>query len=748
MTSLLSRLWGNIKGFFTSNNRLALLPPAIEAKTTTRYFVPQQSFPDPAQCELLTDSQTFALAYREAQNNAVASSSLHKLSGRGGRYTPPPNDPLFQLVQERMVDGDRLRDQYMELPIAVQLDWPGYPVINAALAQLSYGWYMDASLLSDAVWTDDQVATCLNTRTNAIFSRPIEFLAQGEGGSKTNQEEDGPVEAAKQVVKRAVKALWNDMLPLSAIREIFRWGVLTNLGIGELVWANHGIPSAVADYIAEKLPGVAMPDSILLPTIKSWNTQFAYWRWDTRSNWLIHQAGQIELHPGNGRWVTYSPQGHNHGFLYGAIRQLGALWLDRKFTYRDWARAEEKLAIGIIKATEPADADPSDKAVFESIVRNLPPEATVILPQLDDKRKFDLEMLKNDQVGSGWELFVKRGDKLDVNIAKLLLGQNLSTEAGGQHAGGSQGAAGTRASNLQDSVRKDYMFADSQSIGDMLKHQVLKPFVFQNFKWLADAVGCPWEDLVPDATYQVEPKQDKMVTAQAAAQIASALADFRVAMAPIDARALLEQTELPVLDKDELGDIPHGSGSERPYAELVPGAGPDPSDGRTFGGYASEEPETEVEGDDANAGPTGNVQDYDNGPRAGHTVDDHDVDEEQLRATVTDMVKIIHLRQKQTVPRGAKRGAREGQAYVDRLTADARKRLAKLLAKHRKEVLRIATGRGTYEERKQALAQRFKITSTAELTALMRHLILASKLAGRAASAIDAKERHNGAGQP
>ena len=724
-----------LKGLFGAKRKPGLQLPAPRRGYEFQ-ILPQV---EQAHSQLLDDAQRFALEYREAQNRAVAAAQVTKLSGRGGRYVPPDNDPLFLLVQERMVEADRLRDQYMELPIQVQLEWPGYPVVNAALAQLSYGWYLDASLLSDAVWTDDQVATCLNTRTNALFSRPVDFLAQGEGTAQVASEE-GPVEAAKQAVKRAVKALWNDMLPLASIREIFRWGVLTNLGVGELVWSDHGMPSSVADYLAEKLPGVTAPGSLLLPTIKSWSTQFCYWRWDTRSNWLIHQAGQIELHPGNGRWVTYSPQGHNHGFLYGAIRQLGALWLDRKFTYRDWARAEEKLAIGIIKGFEPADADPSDKANFEAIVRNVQPESTLILPVLDDKRKFDVEMMQNDQVGSGWELFVKRGDKLDVNIAKLLLGQNLATEAGGSHAGGTAGAAGTHASNLQDSVRKDYMFADSQSVGDMLKHQVLKPFVFQNFRWLADAVGCQWEDLVPDATYEVEPKQDKMVTAQAAAAIAGALADFATAGAPIDARALLEQTELPVLDKDEMPEMPHAGGSERPYAELVPGAGPDPSDGRTFGGYATEEPETEVEGDDANEGPTGLPQDYDHGPRPGKTVnehgDDHDVDDEQLRATAAE---IIHLRAA-AVSR-ARRGGREGQAYVDRLTASARRRVADLMDKHRRDVLKIALGRGTYEERKQALARRFKITSTAELSALMRHLVLASNLAGRAAARLDAKER-------
>lgn len=695
--------------------------------TKPAYLFPRQLDLDPVHCPLLSDQQRFAMELREAQNNAVAAANVVRLSGRTGRYTPPPDDPLFLLVQERMVEMDRLRDQYMELPIAVQLQWAGYPVVNAALAQLAYGWYMEASLLSDAVWTDDQVATCLNTRTNALFSRPVEFLAQGEGVSKV-QTEEGPVEAAKQAVKRCVKALWNDILPLSAVRELFRWGVLTNLGVSELVWADHGMPAAVGDYLAEKLPGVTVPKSLIMPTLKSWNTQFCYWRWDTRSNWLIHQGGQVELHPGNGRWVTYSPQGHNHGFLYGAIRQLGALWLDRKYTYRDWARAEEKLAIGVVKAFEPADADPSDKATFEGIVKNLPPEATVVLPVLDDERKFDLEMMENAQVGTGWELFVKRGDKLDVNIAKLLLGQNLSTEAGGQHAGGSAGAAGTRASNIQDSVRKDYMFADSQSVGDMLKHQVLKPFVYQNFRWLADLVGCAWEDLVPEATYQVEPKQDKMVTAQAANLISQAAKNFFDAGSPIDIRALLEQTELPVLDKDDpTWNSPHAGGPERPYGELVPGAGPDPSDGRTFGGYGSEEPETEVEADGANEGPTGNVEDYDL---------PNDVDKDQLRETTA---AIIQLRDR--MPRGARRGAREGQAYVDRMTHAGRRRIAEILAKHRREVLRIALGRGTHDERKHALAQRFKITSTAELSALMRHLLLASKFAGMAASAIDAKDK-------
>jgi phage gp29-like protein len=456
---------------------------------------------------------------------------------------PPTEDP-----RTRMEGRATLAKQFLELPIAVKSVWQGYPVVTSALQQLEQGWFLEAGLLADAVYTDDRVAACLHTRTNAVFGLPMEFKYQGEG--EDQEVEDDPITALKKEIAKVIKKNFTRMLPLTAVREVFRWGLLLNLGVGENIWA--------------------WKDDLFVPTMKTWNPQTCYWRWDTRSFWLIHQDGQLELHPGDGRWVTYSPAGHNHGWLYGAIRQLGKLWLDRVFTYRDWARAEEKFALGILKAFIPADALPEDKRQFQAEVTDMPPEATVLCNVLaPDGRKFDLEMVDTQQVGTGYEIFVQRAKDLNTNIAILILGQNLSTETGSSGKSGGS-ASGSRAWRLQDSVRKDYLKADVATLTEMIKFQSLEPFVFMNYAWRAQELGIDWHELVPNVTWQVEPAEDKVQTANSVAQVAKALADFAQASAPVDTRALLEKVDIPVLSKDVMADQPPPAGMpERPFAEQL-----------------------------------------------------------------------------------------------------------------------------------------------------------------------------------
>jgi hypothetical protein len=78
------------------------------------------------------------------------------------------------------------------------------------------------------------------------------------------------------------------MLPSSALKEMFRWGLFVNAGVAELVWSWDD-------------------NDEFYPTLKTWNSQFLYWRWDTRSYWIIHEGGQTEVYPGDGRWVLFAP---------------------------------------------------------------------------------------------------------------------------------------------------------------------------------------------------------------------------------------------------------------------------------------------------------------------------------------------------------------------------------------------------------------------------------------------------------
>lgn len=578
----------------------------------------------------------------------------------------------YELARALMVERDDLMKQYLELPVQVQHAWEGYPVVDAALIQLEQGWFLNAALLSDAVFTDDRCAACINTRTNAVFSLPMEFKYQGEDDESEDDEE---VLALKKGIRDICKKYSDEMMPLDVKREWFRWGIFLNLGVGENVWDWHPMQMRFESKLLTDM------DEVFMPIMKTWNPQNVYWRWDTRSFWLIHQSGQVELHPGDGRWVTYSPQGHNHGWLYGTIRQLGKLWLDRIFTYRDWARAEEKFALGIMLARYPAAASPEDKLRFEQETTDMPPEATVGLPELPgDQGKFDLQMLDTQQVGTGWEIFDRRADKLDRNIAILLLGQNLTTESQQSGSGTSSGSQRGNA-KVQDSVRKDYLKADARSVEHAIKTQLLAPFVMFNFAGLAEKLGLNWRELIPEVTFQVEPPQEEQAKAQAFSNVATGIATLSQSpVGPsIDYPKLAEQLDIPLISDDRaIGPTPPGDSNERPRAPLLyPNADPD------------------------------------------------------YRPTVTSLARARPSLHRHT-------GARDGQRYIDSIADVAKEKAAELFAREKEKILEVCRKDMTYREKQVALLALYRDASSSELKALMKHVLASTHFAGRLAGKLDA----------
>lgn len=432
--------------------------------------------------------------------------------------------------------------EFLELPIQVQHVWDAYPVVDDALEMLEQGQFLAAAMLTDAVYTDDRVIGVLSTRINALFALPMDFKYQGQEDGSGDEEDDadGDEQAAavlelKKEIRDRAKKHWSRMFPAAALKEQARWGIMLNAGLGELVWS------------------WSEDGTEFIPTLKTWNSQFLYWRWDTRSYWLIHEGGQVEVWPGDGRWVLFSPLGHNHGWLYGLIRALGKLWLDRLFAFRDWARASEKWSLGIMKGYEPADAPVTEKTKFEIGLRNMASESVILLP-VTEKTKFDVEMVKTDPA-TGWEAYKGRIEQLDTSIAVCVLGQNLTTEV----KGGSRAAA-----QVHENVRGDYLKADAEVLATMICTQVLAPWVAANWGDLASELGVDWHELVPEVSWKVDPPDDKEASANAINSIATAIPGL--AGTEADIRALLERYDIPVQEaRDNASAPPPGDDvNERP----------------------------------------------------------------------------------------------------------------------------------------------------------------------------------------
>lgn len=568
--------------------------------------------------------------------------------------------------------------EFLELPITVQHCWEAYPAVDEALIELEGGQFNAAAQLSDAVYCDDRVSAVLSTRSNALFGLPMSFKYQGQEAaakkpagagataipSKDAGEDSPEVVELKIKVRDSVEKLWTQMFPTAALKEQSIYGWMLNAGLGELVWT-------------------WTPTGEFLPTLKVWNSQFLYWRWDTRSYWLITLNGPTEVKPGNGRWVLFSPFGHNHGWLRGMIRSLGKLWLDRTFAQRDWSRAGEKYSLGIMKAFEPADGSVADKAAFKAATRNMASESTVSLPTTATG-KFDLEMLKTDPM-TGAENFERRLKNLDTCIAICVLGQNLSTEISG--SSGSRAAA-----KVHDNVRGDYLKSDAEVWASVIGTQVLSPFVRYNYEGDAAALGVDWKELIPEVTWIVDPPDDKKADSEAIANIATAIPGL--AGTEADIRALLEKYDIPVLEERAAGDAPPpGSDvNERPRA------------------------------------PGGDIDE-----------DAFGLDPGNPNGSLPSENPLVSASRK--VPPGLKPGARRGQAFVDDLADNAKVAAAKALKALQAELLTICKSAESYEEIRDRTRKLYLHSgkSPAALREIVANAIIVARLVGQLSAREDVR---------
>ncbi len=399
--------------------------------------------------------------------------------------------------------------RYTQLPASVQHSWDAWPVVDAALQELEVGQFGTPALLADALLADDRVAGVLATRINGLLGLPLEFVAQGDDAGEEPSNKFSRVSGL-------AKAALPEMLPEHALGSMLRWGILHGVSVGELTWKRRG--------------------DLWMPTLRVWHNQWLYWVWDAarapeKQLWLITASGPVNVTPGDGHWVVHTPFGNYFGWLQGLIRPLAKLWLDRQFVFRDWARRSERNGLGITIGRVPQNADDASKKTFRTGLMNLASESTIIAPTIDEKNRFDVEMLdtREQQGTTGFAEHVKQ---LDTSIAVCVLGQNLTTEV----KGGSKAAA-----QVHENVRRDFLRADAAALSATLYRQVFLPWARIN--WGDEA-------LAPVPRWNVEPPDDRKETATALAQLATALQAFQEAGAPVDVRALLDEQGVPLTDEE------------------------------------------------------------------------------------------------------------------------------------------------------------------------------------------------------
>jgi phage gp29-like protein len=385
--------------------------------------------------------------------------------------------------------------------------WESARIVDAIIDEMEMGQFFNASLLVDQVLRDDRIRGVLTARIYGLLGRdfklePATGIKGGEGRGRKIAEE--------------IEYYWPEMFPHDALVELMTWGLL--LGVG------------LAQVVTNRVRGESVT------TIEVWHPQALRYD-DERGVYLLQPKGmsEVEIEPGDGQWLLFTPYGRRNPGRRGLLRSLGSMYLDRRGERRDRARYSEIHGQPMRVGMSPVGA--TQEAV-EAFARDLSPvgaEPVVVVRQGEDGNKWDVKLVEAS--GKSQELFEQAIDELDTAIAVLILGQALSTD--GQAGLGSNAEAG-------ELVRIDIMRQDNDSLGSTLRDQVLMPYC--EFTYGA-------ADLAPYPCWEVDPPEDMTEKAQELSTLADALSKFSTMSAPVDVRAVLEAHKVPMLSEAEAAKL-------------------------------------------------------------------------------------------------------------------------------------------------------------------------------------------------
>lgn len=362
-------------------------------------------------------------------------------------------------------------------------------LIRSAEVSADAGQLRWAAELCDALLGDDRVQAA-REHLAGLFGLPLTF----EDGV-------GPARSKKRA-RRALEAQedWWEIFADEVLVELLLWGVLLGVGLGELVWTSRR--------------------GRWVPRLVVWHPRAL--RWDGASGrWFVRLGNgtEVEVVPGDGKWVVFTPRSSTRPWVHGAWRAVARWWRAKRYALSDWGRHSEQA--GGLKVASTTDGTDADRRKLAADLGDAGTDAAVVMPP-----GWDLKQLAVPS--STVDVFDRLIDAADDAITLTLLGQNLTTQV----EGGSRAAA-----DVHKAVSAAILQGLAASLGATLRAQVLERWAFYNFN---DAAVAPWP------VWDTAPPADRAQDAEVLSKRTTAAVTLADRGAPVDWRALAEEHGVPL----------------------------------------------------------------------------------------------------------------------------------------------------------------------------------------------------------
>lgn len=374
----------------------------------------------------------------------------------------------------------------VELPTRSILEWTPAQV-RSALLDADGGSLQRPADLVEAIMGDDRVQGVLSTRTHGLLGLPTQFFGDPEIVAA--------LEGRKALGNHtAVPGDFARMFPSAELAKLASWGILLGVGLAERV------PDERRE-IGERSA----------PRLKIWHPRWLRYQW-TDDTWHLTTAdGEIEIRPGDGRWILYLPYGAHRPWVYGAWRPIAFAWVLKQFALHDRARHSEVLGSAARVGIAPRSSTEDKRKRFLRDLRAMGRDNVMVLEGGPVGEAYDIKLV--EATGQTWEIYGAQIEWSDRAIAITLAGQFVTTE----------GTKGFANGNIHNEIRLDLIQFTAESLSACLYEQGLR-------WWAADNYGSL--DVAPHLRWDTAPPEDKQATATAYTALGTAIAGLDSALKP------------------------------------------------------------------------------------------------------------------------------------------------------------------------------------------------------------------------
>lgn len=246
------------------------------------------------------------------------------------------------------------------------------------------------------------------------------------------------------------------------------------------LFARPEVLAAFGDMLDALGKGYSVVEMLWETTASRWTPREFIWRdprffqFDrlTGRNLRLRVDGSFEGEPlAPAKFVAHVPRLKSGLPLRGGLARF-AIWafLFKSYSLRDWASFLETYGMPIRLGKYNSSASDEQQKLLLKAVRQIASDAAAIIP---DTMVIDFVSDKSGGSGgsSGGSAFGGHAEYLDEAIAKVVLGQTLTTDKGANRA----------QAQVHDGVRKDVAASDARQLALTLTRDVMIPYIVFNY---------------------------------------------------------------------------------------------------------------------------------------------------------------------------------------------------------------------------------------------------------------------------